>query len=153
MLIHQWDPFRQFEREWSRPLTTGSARDAMPMDAVRRDHEVEVTFDLPGVALGDVDLVVERNVLTVTANRPSPYGEGDQLVSKERRFGTLSRRIVLGDSLDGSAIEAHLDAGVLTLRIPVAERSKPQKVTVAAGSPAIEAAVTEPEDSKEAIGN
>ncbi len=148
MLIHQWDPFRQFERDLPRPFTSGFARDAisstMPMDAVRRDHEVEITFDLPGVALADVDLTVERNVLTVTAARPSPYAEGDHVVSRERRFGTLTRRVVLGDSLDGSAVEANLDAGVLTLRIPVSERSKPQKVAVAAGPPAIEAAVSEP---------
>lgn len=151
MLIRQWDPFRQFEREWSRPLTSPS--NTMPMDAVRRDHEVEITFDLPGVGLDDVELTVERNVLTVSATRPSPYDDGDHLVSRERRFGTLTRRIVLGDTLDGSAIEAHLDAGVLTLRIPVAERAKPQKVAVLAGPPAIEAGLTESGASDEVTDN
>jgi len=157
MLIHQWDPFRPYEREWSRTFPTaftrGTVSSTLPMDAIRREHDVEITFDLPGVGLDDVELTVERNVLTVTAQRPSPYAEGDQVVSRERRFGTLTRRVVLGDTLDGSAVEANLDAGVLTLRVPVAERAKAQKVTVAAGPPAIEAALSDDSGPDEVSDN
>ena len=104
----------------------------MPMDAYRAGDEFVVCFDLPGVDPGAVELDVERNVLTVKAERrPLPAGDDIQLEVSERPLGVFSRQLFLGDTLDTEHITADYDAGVLTVRIPVAEKAKPRRITVA----------------------
>ena len=93
----------------------------------------QIDFDLPGVSPESIDLDVERNVLTVRAERVGRNGDWEMLAS-ERPRGVFSRQLVLGDNLDLDQIEAHYDAGVLSLRIPVAERAKPRKIEVGSGS-------------------
>jgi HSP20 family protein len=130
------DPFRDFERltqqlfgnsapgTWSRP-------NPMPMDAYRSGDEFIVSFDLPGVTPDAIDLDVERNVLTVKAERrPMVVSEDAQMQIAERPLGVFSRQLFLGDTLDADRIEAGYENGVLTLRIPVAEQAKPLKITV-----------------------
>ena len=142
----QHDPFREFEAFFSRPFgrpIEGQTAAAMPMDAFRRGTDVWVYFDLPGVKTENLDITVERNVLTVTAERSWQRQEGDQSYVAERRSGTLRRQVQLGDGLDLEHLEADLHDGVLTIRIPVAERAKPRKVQVGhrpAAHEAIEAA-------------
>ena len=109
---------------WSRPT-------AMPMDAYRRGEEFVVEFDLPGVDPDAIELSVERNVLTVRAERrPVPRDESIEMQVSERTYGVYSRQLFLGDALDAEKIEAGYEAGVLTLRIPVAEKAKPRKIAV-----------------------
>jgi HSP20 family protein len=132
-MLMRTDPFRELDRvtqqvfgtagTWSRPT-------AMPMDAYRSGDEFVVAFDLPGVDPGAIDLDVERNVLTVRAERRPTTGEGVEMQVAERPLGAFSRQLFLGDSLDTDHIRASYEAGVLTLRIPVAERAKPRKITV-----------------------
>jgi HSP20 family protein len=50
----------------------------------------------------------------------------------ERPLGVFSRQLFLGDSLDTERIEARYEAGVLTLRIPIAEKAKPRKISISA---------------------
>jgi len=130
--------FDQFSGRNSGPSTT-----AMPMDAYRRDGDVWAHLDLPGVAADSLDVSVERNVLTVSGERNWKRLEGDQPYLSERRSGTFRRQVTLGDGLDAEAIEADYTDGVLTLRIPVAEKAQPRKISVGVGSgsisPAIEA--------------
>jgi HSP20 family protein len=118
-----------------------SAPRSMPMDAVRRGDHLVLTFDLPGVAQDAVDLTVERNQLTVTAERPDHRQEGEEHLVRERRVGRWQRQLQLGDNLDTEGIEASLHDGVLEVVIPVAEQSKPRKVEIAVGTsaPALEA--------------
>ncbi|NKX52252.1 Hsp20/alpha crystallin family protein, partial [Arthrobacter deserti] len=100
---------------------------AMPMDAWREGDEFVVEFDLPGVDPASIDLDVERNVLTVRAERRARAGEDVEMVAAERPPGTFSRQLILGDTLDTGNVKASYDAGVLVLRIPVAEQAKPRK--------------------------
>lgn len=128
----RFDPFRDIDRmteEVSRPIR--SAR--MPMDAYRRGDAFVVHFDLPGVKPDTIDLTVEQNTLTVTAERSWSPVEGDEVVITERPQGTFSRQLMLGDSLDTERITARYDQGVLTITIPVAEQSKARKVEVTHG--------------------
>jgi HSP20 family protein len=104
----------------------------MPMDAWREGDVFVLEFDLPGVRTETIDIDVERNVLTIKAERPASNGDWESLAS-ERPKGLFSRQLVLGENLDLEQIDAGYDAGVLRLRIPVAEKAKPRKVEVSVG--------------------
>ncbi len=134
-MLLQFDPFRELDRPGNRRTP------AMPMDAVRRGETVLVHLDLPGVDAESIDLEVERNVLTVKAERRWAREDGDQVLANERRQGTYVRRLLLGDTLDGERVEADYRDGVLAITIPVAETAKPRKVAVgrSGGSEEIEA--------------
>lgn len=132
-MLMRTDPFREFDRLTQQVFGTPGtlARpSAMPMDAWRDGDTFVVEFDLPGVAPESIDLDVERNVVTVRAERPAPPRDTEFLAA-ERPRGVFNRQLVLGDNLDTDRIEAAYDAGVLTLRIPVAEKAKPRKIAVA----------------------
>jgi HSP20 family protein len=115
------------------PVGTWSRPTAMPADAFRNGDEFVIAFDLPGVDADAIDIDVERNVLTVRAER-RPIDLGEQAVSQlnERPLGVFSRQMFLGDALDTDRIDAAYDNGVLVLRIPIAEKAKPRKVAVTA---------------------
>ena len=140
MLLRTTDPFRDLDRLATQLLGTTNRPAVMPMDAWREGDVFQIEFDLPGVARESIDLDVERNVLTVRAERVPRNGDWEMLAS-ERPRGVFSRQLVLGDNLDLDRIEAQYDAGVLRLSIPVAERAKPRKIAVgqAADRTAIEA--------------
>jgi HSP20 family protein len=109
---------------WSRPT-------AMPMDSYRDGDEFVVAFDLPGVDKDAIDIDVERNVLTVRAERrPLPLGEQAVAQLSERPLGVFARQLFLGEALDTDHIAAAYDNGVLVLRIPIAERAKPRKIAI-----------------------
>lgn len=133
-MLMRTDPFREFDRlasqffgspgTWSRPT-------AMPLDAYRSGEEFVVCFDLPGVDSDAIQLDVERNVLTVRAERrPVATGDDVEMVVSERPLGVFSRQLFLGDTLDTDNVKASYDSGVLTLRIPVAEKAKPRKIEI-----------------------
>src|SRR3954452_17469682 len=141
MLIRT-DPFREVDRlvqqALGAPVGTWNRPAAMPLDAYRTGDEYVVEFDLPGVDPGAIDLQVERDVLTVKAERqpvrPVDAGDHDaELQVAERPHGVFSRQLFLGDALDAEHISADYEAGVLTLRIPVAERAKPRTISISAG--------------------
>jgi HSP20 family protein len=133
----RFDPFRELDRLTQ--ATWGQNRPTMAMDAYRRNGDFVVNFDLPGVDPGTIDLTVEKNVLTVTAERGFSRSEGDEVVVAERPQGRFSRQLFLGESLDADQIQANYEQGVLTLHIPVAEKAKPRKVEVTTGGqPAVE---------------
>lgn len=129
-MLMRTDPFRELDRLAQQVLGTAARPAAMPMDAWREDQEFVVAFDLPGVALDSVDLDVERNVLTVKAERPDPAGKDTELIAAERPRGVFSRQLILGDTLDADNVKASYDGGVLTLRIPVTEKAKPRKIAI-----------------------
>jgi len=136
MLLRTADPFRDFDRLAQQLLgTTGTTNRpaVMPMDAWREGDVFVLEFDLPGVAKESIDLDVERNVLTVKAERVARNGDWEMLAS-ERPRGLFSRQLVLGDNLDLEKIEAVYHDGVLRLRVPVAEQAKPRKIEIQVGS-------------------
>jgi len=132
-MLMRFDPFRELDRLTQAPW--GGSRPVMPMDAYRRNGDFVVHFDLPGIDPGTIDLTVEKNVLTVAAERRFAKQEGDEITVSERPQGRFSRQLFLGESLDPDRIKANYDQGVLTLHIPIAERAKPRKVEIASGSP------------------
>ncbi len=133
MLI-QNDPFRELDNLFSQARRATTPRATMPMDAYRRGDTVWVHIDLPGVAPDSLEINIERSVLTVTAERSWNSVEGDKPYLSERYQGSMGRQVHLGEGLDSSEIEADLHDGVLTLRIPVAEKAKPRKIQVNSGA-------------------
>jgi len=138
MLLRTTDPFRDFDRLTQQLLgsTWGTTNRpaVMPMDAWREGDRFVIEFDLPGVNPESIDLDVERNVLTVRAERVRRNGDWEMLAA-ERVRGALSRQLVLGDNLDLENIEASYDAGVLRLVVPVAEKAKPRKIEITGTKP------------------
>ena len=133
-MLVRTDPFRQFDRFAEQVMGTVARPTAMPMDAWRDGHDFVVEFDLPGVEPDSIDLDVERNVLTVRAERKPATGPEVELVASERPRGVFSRQVMLGDTLDLERIEAAYHAGVLRLTIPVAEKAKPRKIAISTQS-------------------
>jgi HSP20 family protein len=132
-MLMRYDPFREIDR-FTEGLFGNSARTPwMPMDAVRKDDHVDVLFDLPGVRPDSIELTVERNVLTVKAERSWWPEEGAEVLARERTQGTFSRQVLLGEALDSEHVAAHYDQGVLRVTIPVLEKAKPRKVEVHSG--------------------
>ena len=129
MLLRTADPFRDFDRLTQQLLGTTNRPAVMPMDAWREGDRFVIEFDLPGVAPDSIDLDVERNVLTVRAERVARNGDWESLAA-ERPQGAFSRQLVLGDNLDLDHIEAGYVDGVLRLVVPVAERAKPRKIEI-----------------------
>ena len=134
-MLMQTSPFRDFDNFFSG--RTETARPA-PMDAYRRGDDVWTHIDLPGVAADSIDISVERNVLTIVAERDTQREEGDRVYFAERHRGTFRRQVSLGDGLDSDGVEADYHDGVLTLRIPVAAEAKPRKITINADQPTID---------------
>ena len=129
----RFDPFRELDR-LAQQTTGGSRLPVMAMDAYRHGDAFVVHFDLPGVEASSIDLTVEKNVLTVSAERRWQPTDGDEVVVAERPQGSFSRQLFLGEGLDPERIEAHYDNGVLTVSVPVAEKAKPRKVEINSGN-------------------
>jgi HSP20 family protein len=135
MLLRTADPFREFDRLAQQLAGTTNRPAVMPMDAWREGDDFVIEFDLPGVSKDSVDLDVERNVLTVRAERLGRNGDWEMLAT-ERPRGLFSRQLVLGDNLDLDRIDAAYTDGVLRLTIPVAEKAKPRKIDIRSGTEA-----------------
>ncbi|QIJ62946.1 Hsp20/alpha crystallin family protein [Streptomyces sp. JB150] len=133
-MLMRTDPFRELDRLAQQVFSTAARPAAMPMDAYRAGDDFVVHFDLPGVDPESIELDVERNVLNVRAERTSPAPEDAEVLVAERPTGTFTRQLFLGDTLDTDRIDASYDAGVLTLRIPVAEVAKPRRIQISGGS-------------------
>jgi HSP20 family protein len=127
MLLSTFDPFAEFHRALR---TADGGHAAMRMDVVRREQEVELRFDLPGIDADSIDVTVDRGVLTVRATRNDEYAEGEKPYIRERITGSFIRRIRLSDSVDADKISASYDAGVLSVSVPLAERAQPRKVEI-----------------------
>lgn len=131
-MLMRFDPFRDLDR-LTQNLWNGDVRrlNGVPMDAYRKGGQFLVHFDVPGVDPNSIELTVEKNVLTVSAERTRQWGDDvEEVVVSERPVGSFSRQLFLGETLDPEHIEASCDNGVLTLRIPVAEAAKPRKVSI-----------------------
>jgi HSP20 family protein len=136
-MLMRTDPFRELDRLTQQLMGPGtwSKPSVMPMDAYREGDDYVMAFDLPGVSPDAIDIDVERNMLTVKAERrPAAKADSVQMELSERPLGAFSRQVMLADTLDTEHIDADYEAGVLTLRIPIAERAKPRKITIGSGA-------------------
>lgn len=130
-MLMRFDPFRELDR-----LTQalgGRTAAVMPMDAYRQGERFVVHFDLPGVDPDSIELTLEKNVLTVSAQRRWERGDDQEVLVSERPQGSFTRQLFLGESLNADGIEADYDSGVLTVTIPVAEQARPRKVEITSG--------------------
>jgi HSP20 family protein len=145
-MLLQNSPFREldalFQQRSAEARSAWAAGRPMPMDAYRRGDDIWVHLDLPGVSADSIDISVERNVLTVTAERRYQREENDRVYFGERHEGAFRRQVTLGEGLNADAIEADYSDGVLTLRIPVAPQAKPRKIAVGTQNAAIDATST-----------
>jgi len=136
-MLMRFDPFGDFDRV-SRQVWGNTRSNYMSADAYRQDDKFYLHIDLPGVDPESIDVTVEKNNLTVSAERKWERGD-EQVLLNERPTGTFSRQFFLGESLDTDAIEAGYDHGVLTLAIPVAETAKARKIAVSSPHEALTA--------------
>ncbi len=132
-MLMRFDPFRELDRLAQETFGTVLRTSVMPMDAYRQGDHFVAHFDLPGVDPSSIDVTVEKNVLTVSAERQWQLSEDQQVLASERPQGSFSRQLFLGEGLDTERVEARYDAGVLTLTVPVAEQAKPRKVEITSG--------------------
>ncbi len=132
MYLTTFDPFaRDLQRQFDRLARHSFGQSTlMPLDGVRRDGNVVLRFDVPGIDPESIDVTVDRGVLSVSVKRQEERSEGDKFIVRERRMGTFTRRMYLSDGLNADAVEATYDNGVLEVRIPVLEQAKPHKVEV-----------------------
>lgn len=133
-MLMRFDPFRDLDRltqnVWNGSL--GRQLNGLPIDAYRSGDTFVVEFELPGVDPSSVELTVEKNVLTLSAERTRRWADGAEVIVNERPTGRFSRQLFLGDTLDADHIAATSENGVLTVTIPVAERAKPRRVDISA---------------------
>jgi HSP20 family protein len=120
VLLTSFDPFRSYL----------PGRAALPMDGIRRKEDVVLRFDLPGVSQENIEVNVDRGVLSVSAKRDEETADSERPFIRERVIGTLRRRVYLGDAYDADKVEAAYENGVLTVRVPLAEQAKARKVEV-----------------------
>jgi len=132
-MVMRFDPFRELDRltqdAWNSTNRRATAT-AMPIDAYRSGDRFLVHFDLPGVDPSTVELTVEKNVLSVRAERSPSWGSDAELIVAERPQGAFTRQLFLAETLDSGKVEANYEAGVLTVSIPVAEAAKPRRVKI-----------------------
>jgi HSP20 family protein len=128
LMLMRFDPFRDVDRLFSQALAERSP--VMPMDAYRRGEDFFVHLDVPGVDPGSIELSTEQNVLTVKARRTWQRQDADEWIVAERLEGEYARQLFLGEGLDVDKTEASYHDGVLTLRIPIAERAKPRRIEI-----------------------
>jgi HSP20 family protein len=129
MMLMRTDPFRDLDRFTQQVLGTAARPAVMPIDAWRDGDQFIVELDLPGVKADSLDLDVERNVLTVRAERPG-LDQNREMLAAERPRGVFSRQLFLGDNLDTDKIDANYHDGVLRLTIPIAEKAKPRRIQI-----------------------
>jgi len=136
MLLTSFDPFAEFHRALR---TADGGHAPMRMDAIRREGEIELRFDLPGIDTQSIDVTVDRGVLTVSAKRTEEYADAEKPFIRERVMGSFTRRIRLSDSVDAEKISAGYDSGVLRVTVPLAEQALPRKIEVSTPAAAVEA--------------
>jgi HSP20 family protein len=133
-MLMRTDPFRELDRMAQQVFGTAARPAAMPIDAYRKGDDFVVLFDLPGVEASSINLTVERNVLTVHAERSRPGDDEVEMLIGERPQGTFSRQLFLGETLDADRMSADYTDGVLRLHVPVREQAKPRRIDINVGS-------------------
>jgi HSP20 family protein len=127
MYLTTFDPFAS---DFRRRLTRTSLSSAMPVDGIRRENDILLRFDVPGIDPETIEITVDRGVLSVSAKRQEEHADTDRFFVRERTMGTVTRRVYLSDTLNSDGVEATYTNGVLEVTVPVAERAKPRKVEV-----------------------
>jgi HSP20 family protein len=102
-----------------------------PVDIEETDDAYVIEADLPGVKREDVDIELEGNELTVSGEVKQREGKFRR---RTRRVGHFELRVVLPDGVDSDRVEANLDNGVLTVRVPKSERAQRRRIDLRSDS-------------------
>lgn len=145
-MLSRRDPFRdmfEMRRTMDRLLeNTFSGSDEfqqtfgidVPMDVSETDDAYMVKASLPGIKPENIDITYSGNSLTVRGETQTEQErEGERYHVRERRFGSFARTITLPTSINTNAIDANYQDGILTLRLPKAEESKPKRIQIQSG--------------------
>jgi HSP20 family protein len=136
MLLERVDPYlAEFDRLTQRVLGTTQGA-GLPMDVIRRGDELVISLDVPGAAADKIGITLENQVLTISAERRPNYGETDAVLAQERFEGTVSRRVRIPDWVNAENVTAEYVDGVLTVRLPLADKAKPRQIQVTTGASA-----------------
>jgi HSP20 family protein len=125
MAIVRWDPFRDFgfvaANSW-----------VPPVDIYQNgDHELVLKAELPDMTREDINITVENGTLTISGEKKlSGEVKEEQFHHVERRYGTFSRAFSLPQTVDSGKVSAEYKNGVLVVRLPLREESKPRSIKV-----------------------
>jgi HSP20 family protein len=139
----RWEPFRELatlQTEMSRMMNglfEGNGRSTQswvpPVDVVENAEELVYSFDLPGIPESAIDVELHDDTLTVTGRREqSQERSEDGFYRFERRFGTFSRTLGVPQGVAPDAVKADLKDGVLEVRVPKPESTKPRRIRIGA---------------------
>ncbi|HBO64757.1 TPA: heat-shock protein Hsp20 [Candidatus Saccharibacteria bacterium] len=132
----RWDPFAElsalqkqfFGDDWMSPV---KGVNIPTTDVYTKDNELVVEAHLPNFDQKDVDIRVENNALVVSAERHEKEEDKDKKYVVRESSSSFYRRVALPERADADAIEAHLDDGVLTVRVPLTPLPEPKKIAIA----------------------
>ena len=101
------------------------------IDVVETDDSFLFEFDIPGVEKDAIHINLHEGVLSVSGERKTrELDDSDDVIRIERFTGHFYRSFSIPSALDMKKIEANYENGVLSLRLPKAEESKPRKIKI-----------------------
>ena len=148
MVLQRWDPLFDFRKAMNRHVRAtrlarmdldrsdnGKKEWVIPLDVVEQDDELLVRASIPGVKVDDIDVSIEKRVLTIKAETKTEaeHKEGGYLV-RERRSGSFLRSLRLPESVDADKAKTSYNDGVLTVNLPKAESKKAKHLKIEAGT-------------------
>ena len=102
-----------------------------PLDVKEDANAFYVTVETPGVTRENIALSLQENVLAIKGNKePIQLNDGATISGSERSFGNFSRDVLLPRDVDGNAVKAHLDNGILLVTLPKLESTKPRQIPI-----------------------
>ncbi len=135
----RWNPVRrrslinEFDRLFDMPNWEESRNFGLAIDVTENDDAYAVKASVPGINPDDIEITLEDNVLTIKGNLSSDeVTEGEQVHIRERRYGSFSRSVRFPVMVNGDAVEANYEHGILILSIPKAEEVKPKRISIKA---------------------
>ena len=134
-MLTRWDPFSEISRlqtDVDRLFGESRRRAVAPaVDIVEDEEAIVLKAELPGFPADAVNVNVENDVLTLSGERKLEREDKNERYHRiERSYGTFSRSFMLPKTVDSEAIEANLDAGVLTLRLPKKAAAEKRRIEV-----------------------
>ena len=129
---------RLFDEAFSdmlRPLAQADANPnrtwAPPVDIRESEEALVLALDLPGLRKEDVNITLENNVLTISGDRPFEADQKNETIHRlERAYGAFTRSFTLGPTVQSDNVEANFQDGVLLIKVPKAEASKPRRIAI-----------------------
>lgn len=119
---------RAFDRWGHHPFGLG---EFPALNLWEEDEALHVEAELPGLELTDLEIFVTgRNQLTIRGERKSPAGEGATAHRQERSVGKFERTLTLPFAVDENGVDARIENGVLSVRLPKHESAKPRKIAI-----------------------